>query len=97
MYVAAILHAGCTGKASTLMGVISSILNTFFVVGMGSSVTAQGKYLYRTQHDEYPDHDLIHSSCLMLGGGVVCLIFWTVVLVLWPFYRLIEIMQPALG
>ena len=23
----------------------------------------------------------------MLCGGVVCLTFWTVVLVLWPFYR----------
>jgi hypothetical protein len=74
------------------MGVFSSILNTFFVIGMGFSVTVQGSYLYRTLHqhsDEYSqeDRDLIRSSRLMLGGGMVCLIFWTVVLVLWPFYR----------
>ena len=92
MYVAAILHAGYTGKASILMGIFASILNTFFVVGMGFSVTVEGSYLYQTLHQhtgEYSqeDHDSIHSSRLMLGGGVVCLTFWTVVLVLWPLYR----------
>jgi hypothetical protein len=92
MYVAAVLHSGYTGKASTLMGVFASILNTFFVVGMGFSVTVQGSYLYQTLHQhpsEYSqeDRDLIRFIRLMLGGGVVCLMFWTVVLVLWPFYR----------
>ena len=92
MYVAAILHAGCTGKASILMGIFASILNTFFVVGMGFSVTVEGSYLYQTLHQhtgEYSqkDRDSIHSGLLVLCGGVVCLTFWTVVLVLWPFYR----------
>ena len=89
MYVAAILHAGNTGKASFLM---ASILNTFFVVGMGFSVTVEGSYLYQTLHQhtgEYSqeDRDSIHSGLLMLCGGVVCLMFWTVVLVLWPLYQ----------
>ena len=46
MYIAAILHAGYTGKARILMGIFASILNTFFVVGMGFSVTIEGSYLY---------------------------------------------------
>ena len=92
MYVASILHAGYTGKASLVMGIFASILNTFFVVGMGFSVTTVGKYLYQSLHQhsgEYSqeENDIILSSRLMLGGGMVCLIFWTVVLVLWPFYR----------
>ena len=92
MYITAILHAGYTGKASILMGIFASILNTFFVVGMGFSVTAEGSNLYQTldQHTggySQEDRDSIHSSRLMLGGGVVCLTFWTVVLVLWLFYR----------
>ena len=92
MYVAAILHAGYTGKTSILMRIFASILNTFFVVGMGFSVTVEGSYLYQTLHQhtgEYSqeDRDLIHSGLLMLCGGVVCLTFWTVVLVLWLFYR----------
>jgi hypothetical protein len=92
MYVAAVLHAGYTGKASTLMGVFASILNIFFVIGMGFSVVAQGNNLYRILHQhsgEYSqeEQDSIHSGRLMLGGGVICLVFWTVVLVLWPFYR----------
>ena len=90
MYVAAVLYAGYAGKAT---GILASILNTFFVVGMGFSVTVEGSYLYQTldQHaGEYSqeERDSIHSSLLMVGGGVVCLTFWTVVLVLWPFYRL---------
>ena len=92
MYIASILHAGYTGKASLLMGIFASILNTVFVAGMGFSVTSAGNILYRNlqQHSgEYSqeDSDFILSSRLMLGGGMVCLIFWTVVLVMWPFYR----------
>lgn len=95
MYFVAILHAGSSGKASTLMGIVASILNTFFVIGMGYLVTIEGSSLYQSLHQHSDDYeysqegevDAIHSSRLMLSGGVVCLVFWTVVLVLWPFYR----------
>ena len=92
MYLASLLQIGYTGKASTLMGIFASILNTFFVVGMGFSVTYAGKNLYEHLHQHFgeytqEDNDIIHSSRLILAGGAVCLIFWTVVLVLWPFYR----------
>ena len=92
MYLAALLHAGYTEDASTLMGIFASILNTFFVVGMGFSVTLAGKYLYTSSHSDTNSQDTeddpyLHFYRLMLGGGMICLIFWTIVLVLWPFYR----------
>ena len=109
MYLVSLFHAGCTRMASTVLGIVASILNTFFIVGMGFSVTFVGQLLYLIT--EFPMFAAIleaaASSCetgavsipkldveemkknsrLMLGGGVVCLIFWTVVLVLWQFYR----------
>ena len=88
MYLAALLHAGYTEDASTLMGIFASILNTFFVVGMGFSVTYAGNYLYTSGHPASTEDDpYLHFFRLMLGGGMICLIFWTIVLVLWPFYR----------
>ena len=96
MYLASILHAGYTGKASSLMGIFAAILNTFFVVDVGFSVTTAGKYLYNslqiltpTLQQEVEDrlkYDVYYHR-LILGGGIVCLVFWTVVLVLWPFYQ----------
>ena len=59
MYVAAVLHAGYTGKASILMGIFASILNTFFVVGMGFSVTVEGSS--EIINDDYDD-DLLPAS-----------------------------------
>ena len=96
MYLASLFRAGYTGKASILMGIFASILNTFFVVGMGASVTYAGSYLYQSQdllanaHSQENIEEIkeyVYYNRILLGGGMVCLIFWTVVLVLWPFYR----------
>ena len=99
MYLASLFHAGCTGKASTVLGIIASILNTFFIVGMGFSVTFTAVFLYQIIFEVAAAKLVLISlqldvekvkkhNFVMLSGGVVCLIFWTVVLVLWPFYRL---------
>ena len=109
MYPVSLFHAGCTRTASTVLGIVASILNTFFIVGMGFSVTFAGQFLYLIT--EFPMfaagleaaassggtpgavtipkldvEEMKKNSRLMLGGGLVCLIFWTVVLVLWQFY-----------
>jgi hypothetical protein len=105
MYLASLFHAGCTGTASTVFGIVTSILNTLFIVGMGFSVTFAAELLYLIS--ESPEftasleaaatspggtgtviipqldiEEMKRNNRLMLGGGVVCLIFWTVVLVL---------------
>ena len=96
MYLVSLFHAGCTGMTSTVLGIIASILNTFFIVGMGFSVTFTGQFLYLITLEhvaavlDYTQLDVeeMKNHCrIMLGGGVVCLIFWTIVLVLWPFYQ----------
>ena len=46
MYLVSLFYAGCMGKASTVLGIIASLLNTFFIVGMGFSVTFTGVFLY---------------------------------------------------
>lgn len=93
MYLVSLFHAVYTGKASTVLGILASIFNTFFVVGMGFSVTLSSAMFFfvippELAADAELDFEEIKGNCrVTLGGGVVCLIFWTVVLVLWPFYR----------
>ena len=38
LFLAGLLHAGCSGGASTVMGVFSSILSTLYTVFVGSLV-----------------------------------------------------------
>ena len=93
MYFVSLFHAGCTGNASTVLGIFASILNTFFIVGMGFSVTLSCALFFypippKLAAEAQLDVEEIKRYCrIMLGGAVVCLIFWTVVLLLWPFYH----------
>ena len=88
LYLAALLHAECAGGASTMSGVFASILNTFFVLNMGSKVVdvCIVKYIL-DQSTSSVTAELIHNGDLVLGGGVVCLLFWTIVYAAWHFYR----------
>ena len=86
LYMAALLHAGCSGGASTVMGVFTSVLNMIYLYLMGSFVTDAAIVLYECNHD--PGCGVVDVSLrLLLGGGVVSLLFWGCVLALWPFYR----------
>lgn len=93
LFLAALLHAGCSREASTAMGVFASILSTVYVVFMGSVVTVYGKTFYsKCQISPKPDCSFIHSSLdtnwiYTFSGGVGSLFFWTCVLALRPFYR----------
>ena len=88
LYLAALLHAGCAGGASTMSGVFAAILNTFFVLNMGSAVVSVcvGKYLLDQSTSSVPA-ETTHNFDLILGGGVVCLLFWTITYAAWHFYR----------
>ena len=94
LYLAAILHAGCSGGASTVMGVFSSILSTVYTVFMGFIVVTFGKGIYALcQLDAIkPNCSITHSSLninliYIFAGGVGSLFLWSFVLMLRPFYR----------
>ena len=80
LYLAALLHAGCSGRTSHMMHVASSFLGIFFVTSMGYMVISGGEFLY-----SYPP--VGNSTQLLLIGGTASLFFWTIVVVLWPYYH----------
>ena len=92
LYFAALFHAGCSGGASTMSGVFAAIFNVFFVLNMGSTVVAVciAKYVLDQESiSSFSEEDLqtIHNINLTIGGGIVCLLFWTIVHTAWLFYR----------
>ena len=92
LYFAALFHAGCSGGASTMSGVFAAIFNVFFVCQMGSIVVSVciAKYSLDQVDFTFTDEILqaIHNYNLVLGGGIVCLLFWTIVHTAWLFYRI---------
>ena len=94
LYLAALLHAGCWGGASTVMGVFSSILGTVYTVFIGFIVVAYGKGFYTvcqlegTKPNCSIDHSYLGANLILVfAGGVGSLFLWSFVLMLRPFYR----------
>ena len=97
LYLTALLHAGCSGDASTMSGIFAAILNTFFILNVPVyTVVAVSLVKYRRSLRltlsrftvREPDPEEIHNENLVLGGSIVCLFFWTFIHVFWHFYRL---------
>ena len=90
-------------SASTMMGIFTSILHTVYAVFMGYIVTEFGRYIYFSCREYQQSTDsgsglppnncsLFHSSVdinviYVFSGCVGSLLFWSVVLALWPFYQ----------
>ena len=91
LYFAALFHAGCSGGASTMSGVFAAIFNVFFVLNMGSTVVTFCVWKYTLDQESFSSfsdlEEIIHNIDLGLGGGIVCLLFWTIVHTAWLFYR----------
>ena len=88
LYLASLLHAWCSNDASTMSGVFAAIFNTFFVLNVGFEVVDISTVLYlQVIAQVIPStSDSQHFNGLILGGGVVCLFFWTIVYAAWNFY-----------
>ena len=91
LFLAGLLHAVCSGGASTIMGVFSSILNTLYTVFVGYLVFGFGELFYDICHIDKINCSVFHSSLdinwiYAFSGGVASLFFWTTVLALRPFY-----------
>ena len=83
-FLIAILHAG-SSRSDTIFGILVSILNTFVMVCVGFLVTVAGLTVY-VYKESLLNSDLSHNINLMFGGGIVCLLFWTALVVLSQFY-----------
>ena len=93
LYFAVLFHAGCSGGASTMSGVFAAIFNVFFVLSMGGTVVIICVFKYTLDQLDTTTlaagtlQDIYYHSDLVLGGGVVCLIFWTIIYTAWHFYH----------
>ena len=95
LYLAALLHAGCSGDASIMSGVFAAILNTFFVLNVGYTVVKTSfekeiriEYSRWFGPDSRIDPEDVHIDDLILGGSAACLFFWTVIHIFWHFFSL---------
>ena len=82
LYIAALIHAGSSGKVGKMAHIVATVLNTFFTVSMGYMVISSGGFLCCYQ-------DIRNSTHHLLTGGLICLTFWTIACVLWPFYHIL--------
>ena len=84
LYLASLLHAGCSGRTST-MSVFTAVLHVLYVVSSGFIITHLSLHIIRLKSTgssatkRYIDY--------MLGGCMASLLFWTFIHALRPFYQ----------
>lgn len=89
LIIAAVMHAGATGGASTAMGVFTSLLSMLFLTCMGYIVNDHAASVYQECYgttlrcfiSEIPKY-ILYQLC----GGLGTCVLWACVLALWPFY-----------
>ena len=84
-FLIALLQAGSSGN-ETIFGSLVSILNSFIIVCVGYVVTYIGQILSLLQDDGGSDTFNINNINLIFGGGIIFLLFWTVILAMSRFY-----------
>ena len=93
LYMAALLHAGFSGDASIMSGVFAAIFNVFFILSVGFKVLDISIVMYNfrdlpeTLSFYTTDPQMTYTNNLILGGGVVCLFFWTIIHAARHFYH----------
>ena len=83
-FLIALLQAGSSGS-ETILGSLVSILNSFIIVCVGYVVTYIGQILYILNNAGI-SVPLIHDINLIFGGGIIFLLFWTIILAMSRFY-----------
>lgn len=86
LYLAALLHAGCS-RCSTraMVAVLTFILTMVFVMSTGAIFISQLKAI----HCHKTSKQCHNMKCvhILLSGSFISLFFWSCVLTLWPFYH----------
>ncbi len=83
LYLASLLHAGCSGRAST-MGVFTTILYVLYVVSNGFIIIHLIPLSFSNNSSSDTER---YNVDYMLGGCVASVLFSTVVYALRPFYQ----------
>lgn len=84
----ALLHAGVSGSASAVMGVVNAVLNGIVLVSIGYYMTHDVGQWLKNECKTKCDYTLPRNAaalCELIGSFFVCF-FWSSVLGLWPFY-----------
>ena len=86
LYLASLLHAGCSGRTST-MGVFTTILHALYVFSNGYIITHLSTLSSNIRSNCSSKNEPYNNIDFMLGGSVASVLFWTVVFALRPFYQ----------
>lgn len=85
LFLTALLHAGCSGRAST-MGVLTAVLHVAHVVSCGTITVHLILNLINNCKTNVDSCTTDINFGYMLGGSSACLIFWALAFSLLPFY-----------
>ena len=86
LYLASFIHAASLGGAGKVARVFESIFSVLFMVSMGTAVIQQVRYFIYVRDKDATELLNRDFFLIMLIGGVLSLLFWALVLALWPFY-----------
>ena len=87
LYLASLLHAGCSGRTST-MGVFTTILHALYIVSNGFIITHLSQlFICNAKNVSSNTCTEQYNIDYMLGGCVASVLFWTIVFALRPFYQ----------
>ena len=84
-----LLHAGCSGSASAVMGVVNATLNGLVLTSIGYYLVHDVGGWLKRECEKTCDYTLPQTAgalCEIVGSFVFCF-FWASVLALWPFYK----------
>lgn len=81
LVISATMHAAANGRASMLMGALTSLLSMLYLICIGHLVYSLSIRIYHEGVDAVSRYELYQ-----LSGGIGTGVFWAGVLALWPFY-----------
>jgi hypothetical protein len=83
-----LLHAGASGSASALMGVVNAVLNGLVLTSIGYYMIHDVGQWLKYECESKCDYTVPQNAaalCELVGSFLVCF-FWSSTLALWPFY-----------
>lgn len=89
LFLFSLIHAGSSGSANMVMGVVNAVLNGLVLTSIGYYMIHDVGLWLKNECKTKCDYTLPQNGaalCEIVGSFVVCF-FWGSVLSLWPFYK----------